>query len=172
MCVCACVYQVYLCVVCLLCVYTSEGVCQPSSVGHAPLSLQVQDKVISDRMERTETYLEHIIGNWSRIKAFEEGTVAALHRAVAAAGVQCHLVLQSNASASSSPLRGHCMELEEYLPTLDSEGAGEVVRLMETDFLPVVRQIVSGSHSKVWHTVYKEEVVGGADGRGCGVLSW
>lgn len=112
-------------------------------------------------MERTKTYLEHIIGNWSQIKSFEEGIVDALHRAVAAAQVQCGLVLQSNASASSSPLHHQCMELEEHLPTLDTEGAGEVVQLLKTGFLPVVRQIVSGHHPWVWHKVYREEVVSG-----------
>ena len=127
-------------------------------------------------MRTTKTYLEHIIGNWTEIKAFERGAVSELHEAVSASVVQCGLLLQSNSSAASSPLHGLCKELEVYQPTLNSVVAGGVVQQLEIGYLPVVKQITSenspwGSPTG-WKTMYRNQVVGRAGGRVSEVLPW
>lgn len=131
---------------------------------------------VADQMQATKTYLEHIIGNWTRIKAFEQGIVGDLHQAVSAAVVQCSLFLQSNSSAAASLLHGLCTELKVYLPTLNSVVAGGVVQQLEMGYLPVVKQITAENppwgSPMGWKTMYRKQVVGGAGGRVSEVLSW
>ncbi len=139
------------------------------------LSSLTQVSMISDEMKRTKEYMEHIIGNWSTIKAFERGSLRELQQAVTAAVAQCSQYLQEMPSASSSSssflLDRLCKEMELYMPSLNSVAGGRVVQELRERYLPVVKLITS-DNPMVWTTVYRTQVVGGAGGRVSNVLSW
>ena len=142
------------------------------------LSSLTQVSMISDEMKSTKEYMEHIIGNWSMIKAFERGSLRELQQAVTAAVAQCSQYLQETPSASSSssssssfPLDRLCKEMELYMPSLNSVAGGRVVQELRERYLPVVKLITS-DNPMVWTTVYRTQVVGGAGGRVSNVLSW
>lgn len=130
---------------------------------------QVSD--VADKMKKTQEYMEHIIGNWTKIKAFEQGTLGELHRAVSAAVVQCRLYLQSTRSAPSS-LHVQCTQMEAYTPTLHSVNAEGVVQQLRSGYLPVVKQITSDTPPSMgWTALYREQAVGRAGGHVSGGLS-
>lgn len=107
--------------------------------------------------------MDHIIGNWSTIEAFEQDVLGGLQHAVTAAVVQCRQYLQSAPSAPSSSFSFHldslCKEMELYMPSLNSVAGGHVVQELRDRYLPVVKLIISDNPME-WTAVYRTQVVG------------